>query len=1004
MSRASAIVLVFVWCAQAQVAGPEQMVKGMNFIRFGADYAYDSQRAYESLERLRATGVNWVAIVPVWWMADTGSAEVFWLSGRSPGDGEVRRIIRRAHDSGLKVLLKPEVHCISGVEQREHDPPDSSWFVSYQVFLLRYAGIAQQTGCEMFAIGTELDRTADEPWEVARWEALIREVRRRYSGQLVYAADWRMYQSISFWGLLDFIGINGYFPVGAERGADTWSDRFNCFAAGWKRWVAQIDSFWKGQGDSSKPIVFTEIGYRSVSGGGRYPGEDTISGSFDEEEQRSGYLAALHSLLGKFWFAGWFWYCWTTDPDQGGAGDLSYSPRQKRAQEVLRRWNASIGSHRGFCFPSTDDFVYFSPRTYQALDSLVQHHANWVAINVRWMMADTGVNYGYIRPVAGQSPIDGSIRAVIDSAHRLGLNVALNCYIAPINGVWCGRHNPDGNGKWFRDESVYVSYCARLAEAESVEMLVVGLEIDGTMDSVYEAELWRRMILPVVRQVYSGPLAYGASSSVVHPYFWDGVDFCGVQGYLGLATGSDYAGQYPADTAYDQRPGVEDLVERGKYSWQRWWIPWIEKWWYRVNEKPVLFTEIGYRSLDSTAVHPAYDYWYGWRKLPSDTEAVTRQRLYSVCFPVDTITGYIVGDSGIILKTTDSGSTWRFCRSGTGDNLYSVHFVSRDTGYAVGANGVILRTTDGGISYENIAVAGLEVDYYSVGFSDDGRLGYVVGEGGVILKTSDSGDFWQRLVGVLPAGETVRLRSVGFVSGSSGGLGRVAYVVGDRGTVLRTTDAGVSWHKLNIPVKVNLNDVEFVSSRTGFIVGDSGVVLYTTDRGRSWSVYQLRDRTRNLYSVSVPEPDSARFIVGTDGIILRAGDDWSLDGAFQVYLFGRHRPTLRSVQCRLVPRAGYYDLVGFAVGDSGMILKTSSGGRMRVDFNEQANCYEAAFRAFWKDPVQPRPLPWFYGFHFWKWLTEPVPLDNEHEAQLDDYTPQQKRAGEVVRKWFKPMR
>ncbi|MEO0086180.1 MAG: hypothetical protein ABIK37_06060, partial [candidate division WOR-3 bacterium] len=91
---------------------------------------------------------------------------------------------------------------------------------------------------------------------------------------------------------------------------------------------------------------------------------------------------------------------------------------------------------------------------------------------------------------------------------------------------------------------------------------------------------------------------------------------------------------------------------------------------------------------------------------------------------------------------------------------------------------------------------------------------------------------------------------------------------------------------------------------------------------------------------------------------------------------------------------------GFAVGDSGAILRTRRGGRLTIDFNEQATCYEAAFRTFWGDKANPQPRPWFYGFYWWFYRVCPTPREIEFEDWLSCMTPQQKPAREVLRSWF----
>jgi photosystem II stability/assembly factor-like uncharacterized protein len=58
--------------------------------------------------------------------------------------------------------------------------------------------------------------------------------------------------------------------------------------------------------------------------------------------------------------------------------------------------------------------------------------------------------------------------------------------------------------------------------------------------------------------------------------------------------------------------------------------------------------------------------------------------------------GWIVGDKGVILATTDRGESWTLQNSGTNRALFAVDFRDDNEGYAVGGGGTILRTIDGG--------------------------------------------------------------------------------------------------------------------------------------------------------------------------------------------------------------------------------------------------------------------------------------------------------------------
>ena len=63
---------------------------------------------------------------------------------------------------------------------------------------------------------------------------------------------------------------------------------------------------------------------------------------------------------------------------------------------------------------------------------------------------------------------------------------------------------------------------------------------------------------------------------------------------------------------------------------------------------------------------------------------------------LDSGVGFVVGDAGTIVKTTDAGMTWSPLTSGTTNALHDVYFFDATQGVAVGEQGLILRTTDGG--------------------------------------------------------------------------------------------------------------------------------------------------------------------------------------------------------------------------------------------------------------------------------------------------------------------
>ena len=121
-----------------------------------------------------------------------------------------------------------------------------------------------------------------------------------------------------------------------------------------------------------------------------------------------------------------------------------------------------------------------------------------------------------------------------------------------------------------------------------------------------------------------------------------------------------------------------------------------------------------------------------------------------VYFPTHDI-GYTVGLGGYIFKTTDAGNTWlNFNLADTLHyDLLSAYFINADTGYAVGAehytlDGVIIKTTNGGTTWTR-QYDEYDKDLESVWFVN-ANTGWAAGGHGTILSTTNGGNTWNPLI------------------------------------------------------------------------------------------------------------------------------------------------------------------------------------------------------------------------------------------------------------------
>jgi hypothetical protein len=147
----------------------------------------------------------------------------------------------------------------------------------------------------------------------------------------------------------------------------------------------------------------------------------------------------------------------------------------------------------------------------------------------------------------------------------------------------------------------------------------------------------------------------------------------------------------------------------------------------------------------------------------------------------------------------------------------------------------------------------------------------------------------------------------------------VGFAIGINGTLLRTTNFGVSWIDISVSMSENLLAVSFWDTERGLIVGSSGALLLTSNTGLTWQRSQLPPGI-HFWGVSCHGSQNATA-VGSNGTILRTadgGNTWSAQqsGAGSKLLAEVHFSDSRN---------------GSAVGDSGFIIRTTTGGVVSVD-------------------------------------------------------------------------
>jgi len=299
---------------------------------------YSSAAAITSEDALAATGGNWAGVLVTWYQANA-TATTIAPASYSPSDTDVIAAIAELHNQGLKVMLKPHVDGSDGSWRGTFQPSNvNAWFSSFQNFILHWATLAKSNNVEMLCIGTEYVQISNA--NLASWTNTINLIRGIYPGKLAYAANATYggdeFTSVVFWDQIDVIGLDAYFPLTdhadptlAELVA-AWSNNRNG-----ENVLAAVTNFRNAH--PTKPLIFTEIGYRSLSGTNTAPWDFSMTGNVDGIEQQNCYEAMY-----EVWsqqpaiLAGNFWWAWAVPAPT--ASDTDYTPWNKPAQTILEAW------------------------------------------------------------------------------------------------------------------------------------------------------------------------------------------------------------------------------------------------------------------------------------------------------------------------------------------------------------------------------------------------------------------------------------------------------------------------------------------------------------------------------------------------------------------------------------------------------------------------------------------------------------------------------------------
>ncbi len=301
-------------------------------------------------------------------------------------------------------------------------------------------------------------------------------------------------------------------------------------------------------------------------------------------------------------------------------------------------------------------------------------------------------------------------------------------------------------------------------------------------------------------------------------------------------------------------------------------------------------------------------------------------------FFLDSLKGWVVGDSGVILHTSNGGQNWVLQDSRVTNRMLDIFFLNENTGWALswqlfGSGGgqfgtVIHNTTDGGQTWSDTFYP-QEDTYINTIYFANSQTGWMGGYPGFLVFTTDGGEKWQNAhidssfsSGFPPLKFTFFDSMYGFACGG---------IIDLSGVIWNTTNGGQNWTSEPVGPEP-IQEMHFFDSLNIIGVGGdfeygSGIVT-STDGGRSWEY-----RSLNVYGIA----SSLSFRTASEG--------WAPLGFAQKFIYttnsGIDWIDINSPDSSIIYDIQFTDSIyGYACGENGAIIKYINKG-VGVENNPQ---------------------------------------------------------------------
>jgi hypothetical protein len=289
------------------------------------------------------TNANWVSLSPIICLQErggniNGSPYSFRVSDEID---KMKVIIPKMENSGLQnIMLKPNT-CFWEVNGSSfwgdfYVTNEQEWRyveIAYEELVYEFAKLSIEfPNVKLLCVGNELKQFATRRPQF--FKSLIAKIRTDFPVlKLTYAANWDEYQSIAFWGDLDYIGVNPYFSLVNKKTATV--NEVEIAFLPIKSKLKELSCTYQ------KPILFTEYGFRSIDYATWQPwtlGDVQLDYKVNFAAQENAYAAFYNVFWEESWLAGGFFWEWDilSNGEINKENDNGWYVRDKPVEKIIK--------------------------------------------------------------------------------------------------------------------------------------------------------------------------------------------------------------------------------------------------------------------------------------------------------------------------------------------------------------------------------------------------------------------------------------------------------------------------------------------------------------------------------------------------------------------------------------------------------------------------------------------------------------------------------------------